>query len=425
MATAERLSGADLARRRDLRRMKAVAGGLLALAALTYVVAEAVARRQGSDVDVWVSYLRAAAVAGMVGGLADWFAVTALFRRPLGLPIPHTAIVPTRKDAIGRSLGEFVATYFLSADAVRGRVVSARPSARVGGWLVLPGNAERVCAEAAGALRAGLSVLDDDDVQAVLEQTVARRLAQVPTGPTLGRLLEQVVADGAHRRLVDLSLANAVRWLVEHKETVVAAVAAQAPAWSPRFVDEAVAERVHAEVLRVAVEVRDDPHHALRGSLDRFLVSYADDLQHDEATRRRADEARAALLAHPQVRQAMADAAASVRRVVLEAVDDPDGELRRRAADAVRGFGARLLAEPELAAKVDGWLADLAAHVATGYGGELTTLIAETVDRWDGAQTARRIELHVGRDLQFIRINGTVVGALAGLVIEAFTLALH
>ena len=425
MAAVERLSPADLDRRSDLRRMKAVAGGLLALAAVAYVVAEAVARHQGSEVAAWVVYLRAAAVAGMVGGLADWFAVTALFRHPLGIPMPHTAIVPTRKDAIGRSLGEFVETYFLSPDVVRARVAAARPADRAGRWLVGPGHAERVTAEAAGALRAGLSVLGDDDVQAVLEQTVVRRLAEVPTGPVLGRLLAGVVADGGHRRLVDLTAANAVRWLVEHKVAVVDAVARQAPAWSPRFVDEKIAERVHAEVVRVAIEVRDDPEHPLRESLDRFLASYADDLQHDPETQRRADEARTALLAHPQVRQAFADAASSVRTVVLEAVDDPTGELRVRMTEAVRAFGARLVAEPDLQAKVDGWLADLAAHVAAGYGSELTTLITDTVERWDGQETARRIELHVGRDLQFIRINGTVVGALAGLVIEALTRVVH
>ena len=163
----------------------------------------------------------------------------------------------------------------------------------------------------------------------------------------------------------------------------------------------------------------------MRESLDRFLASYADDLQHDPETQRRADEARTALLAHPQVRQAFADAAASVRTVVLDAVDDPTGELRVRMTEAVRAFGERLVAEPDLQAKVDGWLADLAAHVAAGYGSELTTLITDTVERWDGQETARRIELHVGRDLQFIRINGTVVGALAGLLIEALTRVVH
>jgi uncharacterized membrane-anchored protein YjiN (DUF445 family) len=417
----DQLSAADLLRRRDLRRMKSVSGALLIVAGFTYVVAERLSRIEGDDVAAWVLYLRAAAAAGMVGGLADWFAVTALFRHPLGLPVPHTAIIPTRKDAIGRSLGDFVGTYFLVPDIVRGRVRRVHPAARAGAWLTVDENAERVAAELATATRAVFGVLRDDDVQAVLEQLVTRRLVAVPAGPALGRVLAEVVADGSHHRLVDLSIANAHRWLTQNRDAVVAAVARQAPAWSPRFVDERVAERVHAEVLRVLTDVRDQPGHELRASLDRFLASYADDLQHDEQTQRQADAAKAALLEHPQVRQAVSDAAATVRRVALEAVDDPDGELRRRVRSGLIAFGSRLGSDVDLQRKVDGWLEDLAAHVAATYSGELTTLITDTVERWDGPQTARRIELQVGRDLQFIRINGTVVGALAGLLIEVLT----
>ena len=417
----EQLSAADLVRRRDLRRMKTVSAGLLGVAAVAYIVAERLARSQGDDVATWVLYLRAAAAAGMVGGLADWFAVTALFRHPLGLPVPHTAIIPTRKDAIGRSLGDFVSTYFLVPDIVRERVRRVRPAARAGAWLAVAENAERVAGELATAVRAVFGVLRDDDVQAVLEQLVTRRLVALPAGPALGRVLAEVVSDGSHRRLVDLSIVNAHRWMTENRTSVVAAVARQAPAWSPRFVDERVAERVYAEVLRVLTDVRDHPDHELRASFDRFLASYADDLQHDEETQRQADAAKTALLEHPQVRQAVAEAAATVRRVALEAVDDQDGELRRWVRDGIVSFGTRLAGDADLQAKVDGWLEDAAAHVAGTYSGELTTLITDTVDRWDGPQTARRIELQVGRDLQFIRINGTVVGALAGLVIEVLT----
>jgi uncharacterized membrane-anchored protein YjiN (DUF445 family) len=415
------LSAADLARRRDLRRMKAVSGGLLALAAVCYFLAERAARSQGSDVAGWVLYVRAAAVAGMVGGLADWFAVTALFRHPLGLPIPHTAIIPTRKDAIGRNLGEFVGTHFLAADVVRDRVMRARPAARAGAWLAVPANAERVSGELAGAFRAAVGLLRDDDVQAVLDQLVTRRLAAVPAGPALGRLLGGVVQDGSHRPLVDLSLVNAHRWLVENRQTVLDAVIRQAPTWTPRFVDERVAERVYAEVLRVVGEVRDEPDHAVRASLDRFLAAYAQDLQHDAATQERAEQAKVALLNHPDVRAAVAELGASVRRVAMEAAEDPEGELRRRTRAALVDLGVRLASDADLQAKVDRWAADLASHVGSTYSDELTTLITETVDRWDGPQTARRIELQVGRDLQFIRINGTVVGACAGIVIEALT----
>jgi uncharacterized membrane-anchored protein YjiN (DUF445 family) len=421
MATPEALPAADLARRTDLRRMKAVAASLLVFAALAYLVTERVARAQGSQVADWVLFARAAAAAGMVGGLADWFAVTALFRRPLGLPIPHTAIIPSRKDAIGRSLGEFVGTNFLAEDVVRERLRQVRPTARAGAWLADPAHARRVTAELATAVRAVLGVLRDDDVQSVLEQAVTTRLATMPAGPALGRVLAEVVADGAHHGLVDLSLANAHRWLVENQDAVVESIARQAPAWSPRFVDERVAERVHAEVLRVVADVRDDPRHELRAAMDRFLAAYAQDLQHDPATQRRAEEVKAALLAHPQVRQAVGEAGATIRRLVLEAVDDENGELRARVAAAVAGFGVRMATDADLQGKIDGWVQDAAAHVATNYRGELTSLITDTVERWDGPATARRIELQVGQDLQFIRINGTVVGALAGLAIEVVT----
>ena len=418
MATASGVPAADLTRRGELRRMKAVAASLLVVAAAAYVVADRVARSQGTQVADWVLFLRAAAAAGMVGGLADWFAVTALFRRPLGLPIPHTAIIPSRKDAIGRSLGEFVGTHFLADDVVRQRLRQVHPTERAGRWLADPEHSRRVTAELATAVRAVVGVLRDDDVQAVLEQAVTARLSAIAAGPALGRVLAGVVADGAHHGLVDLSLANAHRWLVENKDAVVEAVARQAPPWSPRFVDERVAERVHAEVLRVVADVRDDRRHELRASLDRFLASYAVDLQHDPATQRRAEEVKAALLSHPQVRRAVADAGSTIRRLIMEAVDDPDGELRARVGAAIAGFGRRMATEPDLQAKLDSWIEDAGAYLAANYSGELTTLITDTVDRWDGPATARRIELQVGRDLQFIRINGTVVGALAGLAIE-------
>jgi uncharacterized membrane-anchored protein YjiN (DUF445 family) len=418
-------AGSDAARRRDLRRMKGLAGALLVVAAVTYLVADRAARGQGAAVATWVLYVRTAAEAGMVGGLADWFAVTALFRRPLGLPIPHTAIIPTRKDSIGRSLGDFVGANFLAADVVRGRIRAAHVAARAGAWLQEPAHAARVTGELARALRAAVGVLRDDDVQAVIDQAITRRLAAAPAGPLLGRVLGEVVADGAHHGLVDLTVDNAYRWLVDNRTAVVDAIARQAPVWSPRFVDERVAERVHAEVLRVVGEIRDDPHHELRGSFDRFLASYARDLQEDRATQERVDDIKARLLDHPEVRRAVGDLGASLQRLLMEAVDDPDSELRARTARALATLGQRLVTEPDLRAKVDGWLEDLTVYVTTGYREELTRVITDTVERWDGRETARRIELQVGPDLQFIRINGTVVGALAGVAIQAVTMLVH
>ena len=407
------LSPADQVRRQGLIRMKAGATALLLVAAVVYVLAR---RAAGPG---WVGYVEAAAEAGMVGGLADWFAVTALFRHPLGLPIPHTAIIPTRKDALGRNLSDFVGTNFLSEQVIRERLRNAEVPRRLGRWLAEPEHAARVTAELARALRGAVDVLRDEDVRAVLEPVVLRRLAALPVGPTLGRLLAQVVADKAHHRLVDLVAAAVDDWLAANREQVIDLVARQAPAWSPEFVDRAVAARIYAELARISAEVRAQPEHAIRQALDRLLARFADDLSNDPATIERASGVLESLLAQPEVRRAFGDVISAGRRLLLEMVDDPDGELRARLSGALADLGRRLDTDDALRTRVDAIVADAAGYVVTHYRDELTRTITDTVERWDGVETARKVELAVGRDLQFIRINGTVVGALAGVIIHA------
>ena len=410
------LSPADLVRRRGLVRMKTGATALLVVAAVVWVIAR---RAEADGAGAWAGYLRAAAEAGMVGGLADWFAVTALFRRPLGLPIPHTAIIPTRKDALGRTLSDFVGINFLSEQVVRDRLRQADVPRRLGRWLAEPAHAQRVTAEAARALRGAVDVLRDEDLRAVLEPAVLRRLGALPVGPALGRLLAQVVEDKAHHRLVDLLAAGVDDWLAANRELVEDVVGRQAPVWSPLFLDRRIASRVYGELTRVAGEVRADPEHPMRLALDRMLAGFAEDLRHDPATIERASGALRSALDQPGVRRAFGDVIAAGRRLLLEMVDDPDGELRTRLAAALADLGRKLDTDDALRARVDTWVADAAAYVVTHYRDELTRTITDTVERWNGVETARKVELAVGRDLQFIRINGTVVGALAGVVIHA------
>jgi uncharacterized membrane-anchored protein YjiN (DUF445 family) len=408
-ATAE----TDRIRLAALRRMKGGAAALLLVAAVGYVIA----RRLQANGHGWAGYLQAATEAGMVGGLADWFAVTALFRRPLGLPIPHTALIPTRKDAIGHSLAEFVGANFLSAEVVGDRIRRADVAGLAGRWLAGPGRAERLTAELAAVARGALGVLRDDDVQAVLEQTLKRQLDRVQVGPPVGRLLDRVIADRAHVRVVDLALEQAHRWLIANSESLTGLIADLGPTWAPKFVDRRVAVRVHAELVRLAGEIAADPDHPARHAADRMLGALAADLRTDPATIARADAAVAALVDRPPVRAAVRDLAGAARRTVLDLVEDPDSELRRRCVALLRDLGGRLGDDPALRAKLNDWTVAAAAHVVTNYRDEITRTVSDTVERWDPAETTRKIELQVGRDLQFIRINGTVVGALAGLLI--------
>ncbi|MDQ0776974.1 uncharacterized membrane-anchored protein YjiN (DUF445 family) [Streptomyces aurantiacus] len=414
-------SPADEEKLRGVRRMKLTATGLLLLVAVVYVLAKWAGNSGGG---AWTGYVAAAAEAGMVGALADWFAVTALFRRPMGLPIPHTAIIPTKKDQLGVSLGEFVGENFLSQDVVRQRLRAVGIGSRLGAWLGDPEHADRVTAELATALRGALAVLRDSDVQAVVGEAINRRADAQEIAPGIGKTLEKVVADGGHRRVVDLICVRAHDWLVLHNEQVMDAVQGGAPGWTPRFVDKRVGERVYKELLRFITEMRDMPAHPARGALDRFLTDFASDLQSDTDTRARVENLKREVLGRGEVQDLIASAWSSVRQMIVSAAEDERSELRLRVRASLLSLGARMATDPKLQAKVDGWVEGAAVYVVTTYRDEITSLITDTVAGWDAEHTSRKIEAHIGRDLQFIRINGTVVGSLAGLLIYAVSRAL-
>ncbi|MFB6818545.1 DUF445 domain-containing protein [Streptomyces sp. NPDC056347] len=414
-------TAADEEKRRGVRRMKTTATGLLLLVALVYVLAT---WAKSAGVGGWPGFVAAAAEAGMVGALADWFAVTALFKRPLGLPIPHTAIIPTKKDQLGASLGSFVGENFLSGDVVRGRIHALRVGRRLGAWLAEPAHADRVTAELSTALRGALRVLRDSDVQAVVGEAITRRANAAEVGPGLGKMLEKIVADGGHRKVVDLVCVKAHDWLVLHGDSVMDAVQGGAPGWTPRFVDKRIGERVYKELLRFVTEMRDMPGHPARASIDTFLTDFAADLQTDSDTRARVERLKSEILGRGEVQDVIASAWSSVRTMIIAAAEDEQSELRLRARASLMALGARLATDERLQAKLDGWLEDAAVYVVTTYRTEITSLISDTVASWDADQTSKKIEAHIGRDLQFIRINGTVVGALAGLLIYTVSWAL-
>ncbi|MFZ3570299.1 DUF445 domain-containing protein [Streptomyces sp. BH097] len=414
-------TAADEEKRRGVRRMKLTATGLLVFVALVYVLAT---WAEHAGAGAWTGYVAAAAEAGMVGALADWFAVTALFRHPLGIPIPHTAIIPKKKDQLGVSLGEFVGENFLSGTVVRDRLRSVGIASRLGSWLAEPEHADRVTAEAATALRGALTVLRDSDVQAIVGEAITRRADNAEIAPGLGKMLEKVVADGGHKRIVDLVCARAHDWLVLHSDSVMDAVEGGAPGWTPRFVDKRVGERVYKELLRFVTEMRDMPDHPARGALDRFLGDFAGDLQSDSDTRDRVERLKSEILGRSEVQDIIASAWSAVRQMIVAAAEDERSELRLRARASLLSLGRRMATEPDVRSKVDGWVEGAAVYVVTTYRAEITSLITDTVAGWDAEHTTRKIEAHIGRDLQFIRINGTVVGSLAGLLIFTVSRAL-
>lgn len=402
----------DAERRLALRRMKTLATSLLVAAAVVFAVAYALQDRYP-----WLGFVRAAAEGAMVGALADWFAVTALFRHPLGLRIPHTAIIPTRKDEIGASLGEFVETNFLSDQVVAGKLGSIDLAGAAADWLSEPQNSRRVVSEAFRGLTGLASLVDDDRMREAMEAVVRTHLVAPLWGPPLGRLGARVLSSGGHREALDLLLDRLDEWLEANPEAFGSVVSRRLPSWLPSFVDRVIDERLHAEALRFVREMRDDPDHRLRRSLEEYLADFADRLQHDEATIGRLEAAKGRTFDDPRIRELAASTWAAARAAAMDALSDEDGELRRRAEALVADLARQVLADDELRASLNARLTDAALHFVTNYRSDISHVITETVQSWDPAEITEKIETQVGRDLQFIRINGTVVGALAGLVI--------
>jgi uncharacterized membrane-anchored protein YjiN (DUF445 family) len=415
---AETLAGADSAadaeRRTGLRRMKVVALSFLLGATVIFLVCT---WAQSNGAAPWVGYVRAAAEAGMVGALADWFAVTALFKHPLGIPIPHTAIIKRKKDQLGEGLGAFVRENFMSPEVVETKLRGAEVAGRLGKWLSDTSHAERVAAEASTMLRVLVEMLRDEDVQQVLDRMIVRRIAEPQWGPPIGRVLASLLQEGRQEALIQLLADRAFEWSLNSGEVIERVIERDSPTWSPRWVDHLVGDRIHRELMDFTDKVRRNPDHELRRSATKFLFEFADDLQHDEATIERAENVKEQIMARDEVARAAETAWTAAKRIILESVDDPSSALRSRIADSVVHIGESLRDDAELRDKVDTWIVRAAQHLVEQYGTEITAIITETIERWDADEASRRIELHVGRDLQFIRINGTVVGSLAGLAI--------
>ncbi|MFW2333464.1 DUF445 domain-containing protein [Ilumatobacter sp.] len=403
----------DAERQRGLRRMKAVALGLLVAAAVVYVITKT---HGGGG---WVGYVRAFSEAAMVGALADWFAVTALFRHPLGLPIPHTAIIPKRKDQIGRSLGQFVETNFLTEDVLGERLAQARIGERVGEWLAEPENAERASGALGDALKGTLEVLDDKEVQHGLEGVVRRRIAETPAAPLVGRAIDVSIDGGHHQRLLDAILVGLGNFLDDNHDTFRRRLYEESPWWVPESIDNRVLEKIYDVVGRFLTDVRANPDHEMRTTVDVRVALLAQRLQHDPEMLAKGEELKNELLDHPEFRAWIESLWLGAKRGLIEAANDPRSELRARATRHLQQLGERISADPELQRKVDDWVGRAAGYVVDRYRSEVGDLIEHTVERWDGESTARKMELQVGRDLQFIRINGTLVGGLAGIVIHA------
>ena len=402
--------------------MKAAATGLLAIALAVFVATFLV----GGD-GQWVQFVRAGSEAAMVGGLADWFAVTALFRRPLGLRIPHTALIPTRKDALAADLGEFMTTFFLDPQVVADHLARVDLVGRVGEWLADPDHATTVSRDSAAALAAFIETAGPEPIVAAALGAVRIDMRRRSYAAQAGEFLAITTAERAHVPILNLLLRSSADWMRREEDNLVRPVKALIEssgflAWL--YITDRKTKRAIANVADVLDQMLSDPNHPLRHNIDRLLDIVAVDLRADTPLARGIDAACEQVLNDERTRQWLTDLVAETLVTLDEALTSPDSELVRSFADVVSKWGRRATEDDQFRLRINAFVERVLLRALEDHAEEFTRLVTDTVANWDARETADRIEVAVGRDLQFIRVNGTVVGALAGLGIHAFSLLL-
>ena len=405
-----------------LRRMRIVATALLVAMAAVFLVSRAF----GDQHPAW-GFVRAFAEAAMVGGLADWFAVTALFRHPLGLPIPHTAIVPRNKNRIGDTLASFLRDNFLIPGVVARRMQRIDVAGAAGRWLADPkGATEGRLRRGASRLAADmLESLDQERLGGMVRATLAQRLRALEISPLLGNALAAAIAENRHVPLLD----GIVKWsakVLEANEPIIRAMVHERAGSLMRFtgLDETLANKIIAGLDGLIRDMAADPGHPLRAKADEGLTQLAHDLQHDPAMQARVEEFKAEMLDNSALTDWWQGIWEQMRGAMLKIARDPDSMMAGRFGEALRQLGTTLQDDPELAATINRFARRAAVGAAADYGDAIVRLVSETVRGWDARTITRRLENAVGRDLQYIRINGTLVGGLVGVAIHTIDVAL-
>jgi uncharacterized membrane-anchored protein YjiN (DUF445 family) len=372
----------------------------------------------------WIGFVRATAEAAMVGAIADWFAVTALFRHPLGIPIPHTAIVPNRKDRIGGSLGRFVERNFLSREVLSSRVRSMQVAKRLAEWIQRPESAHRLAKHATSAVSVMIGAIDDREMERLIEGQIVERIEETEATPLLADGLTLFLAGGRRQELLDGTLGLLDRLLEENRDRLRERIEREIPWWVPAPIDDKIYQKIVGATENALHEVRADPEHPFRERFDELVNAFVEKLKTSPELIAKGETLKAELLRGAAVHGLVEKLWVELKGALIPTESGESSELTAPIERAIIRFGETLEEDETLMDRVNGWVESGVVYAAEEYRHEVSNLIANTVAQWDPDDTSRKIELQVGRDLQFIRINGTLVGGLVGLILYSISLFL-
>lgn len=394
-----------------LRRMRILAT-LLLVAMTVLFVAMSFAQVEWP----WLGYVRAFAEAGMVGACADWFAVVALFRHPLGIPIPHTAIVPRNKARIAGAMGRFITNNFLTPKVLSERLARIDAAQWAADWLAKPDNVRRIARVVGLAVPEVVRALPRAEIGEMLGQSLRRGLEALPAAPVAANLLSIIWAQGQTQKLVERSLELLEASLVSNKEAIRQKVEASSSRWIPRWVDGVVADKVVTALMTTLTEMRD-PAHPWRLDLKAAIETLIGRLTTDEELRQRVEAAKAEMIADPLFHSQLEALWGEIESRLPSDLSIYSGRIEEIVERALAGAGRWLREDPELKLRLDRWLRHFLRRAVAPRRAEIGAFVTQVVENWNASTLVDRIELQVGKDLQYIRINGTLVGGLVGVLI--------
>ncbi|MBN8550487.1 MAG: DUF445 family protein [Deltaproteobacteria bacterium] len=398
--------------------MRMLATGLLIAMAALFVALRLFAHAHPS---AWIGWLQAFVEAAMVGALADWFAVTALFRHPLGLPIPHTAIISSNKDRIGESLGEFVQSNFLSAAILGRKLEQLDVASRITAWLSSDDRTRAASERVLSVLPEILSSLDDSDLRRFLRLNLNSLRRELPIAAGLSAVLRALVAGDKHQEVLNQGLLLAERLLDEQQVFIRETLREELPWYVPNFVHDKVYHDMVARVRSTLHAINQNPSHPARQRFSIFLGRLIDELKTSPQLESRCQELLTWIFESPLLAEYLDSVWNNLKAAAIARIVENKEETQSLLQRGLHGIGRALAQDTNIREKLNQFVVVTAQRMAHEYQSQIAALITDTVRNWDSATVVSKIEEQVGRDLQYIRINGTIVGGLVGLAIHAIS----
>jgi len=404
----------DEAKRKQLRKYKAFATGLFVLMAIVFIITTILQKSNGSH---WIGYVRAFSEAAMVGALADWFAVTALFRHPLGLPIPHTNLIENSKQKLGDNLGSFVVSNFLSPQNIRPYIQKLKVSNFVGEWLTKEKNQEVLIKNLSDIVLDILNKLDDSTVSSFISKKVSEMTDDIKLNKIIGNGINYLLDKNDHQRIITNLSKQIKDYIIENDEMIQKRVKEGSYSFIPSFVDNKIADKIASGLADFFKEVEEDPEHDIRALITKKIYEFSTDLKEDPKWEDEFKDIKNNFLKNDKLDEYSNDIWFSIKKTLVKELQDDGSSLKNYLSKNLNEFSQNLKTDENLQNKIDHWVRVTAYKYILKNTHQFGDLISSTVGNWKGKELSEKLELEVGKDLQFIRVNGTLVGGLVGLII--------